>query len=219
MLRNPALEAEVAKLYSAELPYHNFEHALQAVKDAEQIVAHCREEGIRIDEQVVYYAILFHDAGFHDDHSALGFSCKEEYSAHLAERLLPAHGVHGVMLKKVRDAIMATHRDGKFVSAEQKAVRAADLRGLAADYPAFLANAERLRAESELLTGREISWPEWVSEVTKTIRFYLTQEIRLTSYFADESGASAFHEQVRANLKMLQMSVRSDVSGRITEPE
>ena len=37
----------------------------------------------------------------------------------------------------------------------------------------------------------------------EVLGFYLTQEISLTSYFRDDTGESAFHKSVRANLTRL----------------
>ena len=66
-----------------------------------------------------------------------------------------------------------------------------------------MADAEKLRQEHALLTGQEIPWAKWKKKVAETIRFYLTQEIRLTSYYADADGRSIFHNRVRENLRRL----------------
>jgi predicted metal-dependent HD superfamily phosphohydrolase len=198
-----SLEKEVEKLYSADLPYHNFQHALDAIGAAEIIVGRCQAEGITVDHQVVYYALLFHDAGFQDDHLALGFDTKESYAADLAARALEQRGVPSGTIDKVVAAILGTHKDGKFVTAEQKSVRAADLSSLAADYATFKQNSADLKAEYELFNRKQLSWREWVEHASHTIRFYLSQEIGLTSYFTNESGESAFHQAVRENLERL----------------
>ncbi len=198
------IEAAAEALYDAALPYHNFGHALDTVASGERIVARCRAEGIRIDEQVVYLALLFHDAGYRDNHAALGFQSKEQYSAHLARQALSEHGFRARLIDKVDAAILATHRFAEFRTTEQKAVRAADLSGLAADYEVFRDNGELLRQEQELLTGLAVPADEWVASVTEVVRFYLHQEIRLTSFFYDENGQSDYHRRVAANLARLR---------------
>ncbi|MSR14466.1 MAG: hypothetical protein EXR86_07865 [Gammaproteobacteria bacterium] len=60
------LEAEAARLYSESLPYHNFRHILVTIAAADKLLARCEEEGIRVEPKVVYYALLFHDAGYHE---------------------------------------------------------------------------------------------------------------------------------------------------------
>lgn len=202
-MREPNVEKLAGRLYSPELKYHNFDHALRAVRTGEEIVKHCHEEGVRIDGQVVYYALLFHDAGYIEDHQRKGFKSKEAYSAQLAAQALRSCGVRESVIHKVEKAINSTRRDAPFVSAEEKAVRAADLSGLAADYEDFVADAEKLRQEHALMTGEEIPWAKWKRKVAETIRFYLTQEIHLTSYYSDAQGRSIFHNRVKENLRRL----------------
>ena len=91
-IRNPEIEKIEEELYSKELPYHNFEHALKAVAVGLKIADKCIEEGMEVNKEVVYYALLFHDAGYHLDYLGAGFSNKEEHSVYLAE----------ISLKKVR---------------------------------------------------------------------------------------------------------------------
>jgi len=202
-IRDLSLEQEVEALYSAELTYHNFQHAIDTIRAAEHITARCIEEGIRVDHRVVYFALLFHDAGFREDHLALGFSTKEAYSAELAANRLGERGESQRIINKVVAAILSTHKDASFITVEQKAVRAADLSGLAADYEVFLKNSADLKAEYELFNDTSISWGSWVDIVRKSVQFYLSQEIRLTSYYVNEHGESAFHQAVRQNLERI----------------
>lgn len=202
-VRNTQLEAEARALYSPSLPYHNFEHIQDTLASADKVVERCREENIRIDVEVVYCALLFHDAGYQDDHLARGFATKERYSAALAAPILRRHGMSQAQVDKTVAAILATERDAVCVSAEQKAVRAADLSGLAADYPRFLRSSLCLKREHEVLTRRSLSWAEWQAASAEVLGHYLTQEIRLTSYFHDAGGESSFHKAVRANLTRL----------------
>jgi predicted metal-dependent HD superfamily phosphohydrolase len=201
--RNPELEARAAALYSDALPYHNFLHVRDTLRAAEIILGRCRAENIRADSDVVYYALLFHDARYHDDHVARGYRSKEAYSAALAAEALGDIGVAPAKIRKCTAAILATERDGTFVSAEQKAVRAADLSGMAAEYPEFLQHSLKLKREYELLHGAQLSWIDWQRISAEVLRHYLSQEIRLTSYFHNEWGESTFHARVRSNLERL----------------
>ena len=195
-IRDLDLETEIESLYSAELAYHNFQHAIDTILAADNIIERCIEEGIRVDGRVVYFALLFHNAGFRDDHLELGFSTKEAYSAGLAVNRLIKRGEPQKTIDKVVSAILSTHKDAAFVTVGQKAVRAAD-------YGIFLQNSVNLKSEYELFNDTNLSWGDWVKIVSKTIRFYLSQEIRLTSYFVNEHGESAFHQAVRENLERL----------------
>ena len=199
-VRDMKFENRVASLYDESLPYHNFGHVQDTLTAAAQIIERCHEERIRVDTKVVYYALLFHDAGYRKDHEQLGFESKEAYSAALAEQYMTDLTLPQKDRVKVCAAIMATHRDAAFVTAEQKLVRAADLAGLSAPYATFLHNTVQLWKERCLLTG-PIAWQEWRTSVRETLDFYLSQEIRLTSYYCDKKGSSTFHLAVEANLQ------------------
>lgn len=174
-LRNPHLEQVAAELYSDEMPYHNFNHVLGTLAAGKILVDRCLREGVPINAEVVYYALLFHDAGYHENHIDKGYTSKEEYSAHLADQCLRAEAVSEDTIKRVVASILSTQRDAKFTSNEEKAVRAADLAGLASDYKTFRSNVEKLRQEGEMLSGRKMAWDEWKTSVKETISFYLSQ--------------------------------------------
>jgi predicted metal-dependent HD superfamily phosphohydrolase len=196
-IRKPHLEQVAAELYSDQIPYHNFSHILGTLAVAESLVKRCLKGGVPVDGEVVYLALLFHDAGYHEDHLKNGFTTKEEYSAHLAVQCLRAEAIPEDTIKRVVAAILSTQRDAQFASNEEKAVRAADLAGLASDYKTFRSNVEKLHQEREILTGRKVAWDEWKTSVKETISFYLSQEILLT-------GSDAlFYAQAEENLSRL----------------
>ncbi|MEM7466391.1 MAG: hypothetical protein AAF387_05840, partial [Pseudomonadota bacterium] len=132
-----------------------------------------------------------------------GCDSKEAYSAELAMKHTQDLDLGPKYRAKVCAAIMATKRDGSFVSAEQKVVRAADLAGLAASYETFLLHNVALWSEQKIL-GNPISWMDWKRQSEEIISFYLSQEIRLTSYYSNGDGMSAFHQATKANLKRLR---------------
>jgi HD superfamily phosphodiesterase len=179
-IRNAQLEQAAAQLYSEQMPYHSFDHVRGTLTAAAVLVERCLREGVPLNGEVVYYALLFHDAGYHEDHIGKGFTSKEEYSAHLAVQCLRAEAIPEDTIEKVVAAILSTQRDAQFTSNEEKAVRAADLAGLASDYDTFRSNVEKLHRECELLTGHKVPWGDWKTSVKQTISFYLSQEIRLT---------------------------------------
>lgn len=196
-----SIEDLAQALYDPNLPYHNFDHVLGAIEAGKTIVGNCKKEGVEIDEEVVHYALLFHDAGYHEDHVKKGFKNKEEYSAHLAEVGLQKLKINKEFIEKVKRAIISTNQNEKFETNEKKAVRAADLAGMAGDYGDFLENNKRLKEEYLFLTGKDLSWEQWREETKKVIGFYLCQDIHLTSKYADERGESVFHKKTKENLK------------------
>jgi len=205
MNRDPDLEKQVAGLYDQHLPYHNFGHVLRVMNAGEKILAQCRSEGVVVDEDVVYYAILLHDAGFQEDHDALGFASKEAYSAHLAGELLRKRHVGKDVVARVQDAILCTHVDARCTSNEDKLVRLADLSGMAADYPRFKADTLALKRESEMLNGDSIDWAQWKAQAGTRINDYLQQDLDLVSDYYDVDGNSVFRSKVQDNLESLMV--------------
>jgi predicted metal-dependent HD superfamily phosphohydrolase len=201
--RNAHLEQVAAELYSDQMPYHNFNHVPETLAAGAMLVDRCRKEGVPINAEVVYYALLFHDAGYHDNHIAKGFTSKEEYSAHLADQCLRPEAIPEDTIERVVAAILSTQRNARFTSNEEKAVRAADLAGLASDYKTFRSNAEKLRQEEEALTGRKVHWDEWKTAVKETIEFYLSQEIRFTHSDGCADHSASFHTRAKQNLLRL----------------
>jgi hypothetical protein len=116
---------------------------------------------------------------------------------------LRAEAIPEAIIKRVVAAILSTQRDAQFTSNEEKAVRAADLAGLASDYKTFRSNVEKLHQECELLTGRKVAWDEWKTSFKETISFYLSQEIRLTPPDACVDNVALFYAQAKENLSRL----------------
>lgn len=189
-------------LYDNNLPYHNFTgHVKSTLENGKAIIEKCRNKGVPINEKVVYYANLFHDAGYQEDNKKKGFDSKEDYSAHLAGQYLKKIDMDEKTIKEVLSSILATHKDKPFITNEEKAVRASDLADMAKDYNLFLANAVKLKKEMEMTRGERISWLEWKNDVKKTIKFYLDQDIRLTRPTSEENGNSNWHKKTKENLE------------------
>jgi predicted metal-dependent HD superfamily phosphohydrolase len=201
-IRNAHLEQVAAELYSDQMPYHNFNHVFGTLVAAELLVERCLKEDIRINSEVVYFALLFHDAGYHEDHISKGFTTKEEYSALLAVQYLRTEAVSEDTIKRAVAAILSTERHAQPTSNEEKVVRAADLAGLASDYKNFRSDVEKLRQESEMLTGRKVAWDEWKASTEETIRFYLSP-VSLALPEACADNAATFYAQANQNLSRL----------------
>ena len=201
MIKNAKIEKLAKELYDSQLPYHNFEHALKAVETGLQIARRCEKEGMGVNKEVIYFALLFHDAGYHINHKDKGFDSKEEYSAFLAKEVLQEIGVKKNIIKLVQKAILATMQGAEFYSTEDTIVRVADLAEIASDYEQFCQNNKKLKKEAEILTGQKISWEDWKKQTKKVVEFYLSQNIKLTGEYENEVGESVFHVKAKENLK------------------
>lgn len=193
------VERVAGEMYG-DIPYHNFDHAKESLELGYEIIARCEASGIEVDSDLIRYSLLFHDAGYHENHQAKGFESKEEYSAHLAEEALRELGVPEATIEKVKECIISTHKDKSFDSLEEKIVRAADLVGLAYEYEKFKENAIKIKKENEILSGNDISWDDFKKGVKGIIEDYLSQDIRLTECYKDEEGGSRFHKKTKENL-------------------
>jgi predicted metal-dependent HD superfamily phosphohydrolase len=149
-------------MYELKMPCHNFGHAITVTRHSEIIIEQCRRENVSLDEKTVYYALIFHDAGYQEDHLAKGFESKEAYSADLSEHALRDYGADKQIINKVKIAILRTRIDARCYSNEDKAVRASDLSGLAAEYDVFKLNSIRLKDEYELMHGENVNWKDWI---------------------------------------------------------
>ena len=202
-MRNKELEKIASRYYSPRLPYHNFGHVVTVIRESERMLEKCRGEGIEVDEAVVYYALLFHDAGYFEDHIALGFDSKEAYSAEISEQVLKGNGVDQQTIDRIKTAIMGTHMDAKCTCVEDRIVRAADLSELAADYRVFKKNTLNLKKELEEYRNAPVSWDEWKQLAVNTVEQFLREDMEVSSDYYDENGESVFHKRTRANLRAL----------------
>jgi hypothetical protein len=202
-IHDKVIEKIASEMYDSKLPYHNFGHAMTVTRYSEEVIDKCKREGVALDENVVYYALLFHDAGYHEDHRAKGYETKEAYSANLAQQALRDYGIDEETIKKVESAILCTHMDARCQSNEDKAVRASDLSGFTAEYGIFKLNSVRLWEEQELMHGKSIDWDDWILGVKDTLELFLREELELTSDYYNKGGNSVFHIQTRENIETL----------------
>lgn len=191
---------EAESLYDPNLAYHNFNHIHYVFAAADRIIERCRRNDVELDDDVVYLALLLHDAGFIEDHAALGFDSKEAYSADLAEGLLNRYGYDAEVINKVKQAIASTHCDGHCSSNEDKAVKGADLSGLADSYHVFLDNAIKLKKEYEMFNGHVLDWQTWKDMAIDRLQLFLVDDMEMTGEEYDEQGESLFRRAVIENI-------------------
>lgn len=202
-------EAQTAarQYYDDALHYHNWGHVQDTIDTAEELLSRCAQYDVPVDDDMVRYALFFHDAeyrwGFHN-HESLGHDTLEAYSAAIAVDELKDLGIDKSTRQQVYDAIRATEADtemGPDTPHEWKVVRAADLRGLMSDYDTFKENSLALREEHELLTGERPSPEAWADRTEDVLEHYLAQDIRLTPEHDTDDGVSEFHANTRRNLR------------------
>ncbi len=198
--RDSNLERIAEAYYDPRLHYHNFQHILNTLAFGSKILLDCQSENVTLRKEIVYLAILFHDAGYSEDHTHLGFETKEKYSANLAESVLVTENYPPTEIRLVKEAIVSTERNATFPTAEQQAVRAADLFGMAASYEVFLLNSVKLKKEHEYLSKSKLSWDAWKKASIDVVKDFITHDIPLIGYFKKSDNSSKFSIAVEKNL-------------------
>lgn len=190
------------RLYSDSLYYHNFQHVIETLNEAELILKQCDDKQINYDKKVICHAILFHDAGYIDNHISKGYRNKETYSADLATDVLSEAGEDEAHIEAVKSAILCTHIDAVCHSNDENIVRAADLSALILPYKQFKKKSIDLYKERELITGKKITWEQYKKEVFKIIQGFLQFRMNLDiELFAQDNFI--FQEKVFYNLNRL----------------
>ena len=207
-VRNNDLEMVAKRHYHHSLSYHNFDHIEDVFQYADEICGECDKEGLTINCSIVYLALLFHDAGYHENHNSYGHRTKESYSAYLAAAILREFHYDDQTIKKVSAAIVATEQNVTPETNEEKVVRAADLFGLAGEYSVFLSNAISLKNEYEYLNKSRLSWANWKVMAIETVTSFISIKIELTRYFQSKNGSSQFEKEAKKNLDKLNLETK-----------
>ncbi|HSX48165.1 MAG TPA: hypothetical protein VLF41_01510 [Candidatus Nanoarchaeia archaeon] len=197
------VEQIAASLYDPSLAYHNFDHVESALREAELICQSYHRHGLPIDDKIVMLALLFHDAGYHEDHASKGFDSKEAYSAHLAKQQLAKLGLDDQLISSITQAIMSTHKDAVAVTNEDKVVRLADVANIAGDYQQFITNTRKLKLEFESMNHRTMSWEDWKQFNLAILECYLKQDLDQSGLYQEANGSS-FIAKARSNLDRLK---------------
>lgn len=210
MIRNPALEQAAAMLYESRLPYHNFSHVIETLLVSRELVERCREADMDVEPAVIYPAILFHDAGYHEDHRRHGHDSKESYAAILAGRVLHHYGYSHADIHAIQAAIASTQCGVPCNSLEARIVRAADLSGLAAGYYLFRQNAMRLWREEAILSGREVLWEDWRDQAVGILEIFLADDLGFSPGCYAPDGEAWLNKRGRDNLDRLRQEPSPD---------
>lgn len=101
--------AEAKKFYTPDYEYHNFDiHAQEVIDGVKTITSKLGRQGIVTPTNALIVAAAWHDAGYHEDHKALGFETKEAYSAYLLDQFLKEEQVSEYERLVMLSAINAT---------------------------------------------------------------------------------------------------------------
>ena len=206
-IRDEKAEISARNLYSKKLAFHNFFHVIETLKFANTIINSLAMKLSSISLETIYYALLFHDAGYVENQTCLGYSDKESYSAALAEEYLLGRGMPLAGVSKVTLAIKATHISAECRNLEEEVVRGADISGMAAPYNDFLKMSKAIKAEQEYLIGAKISWADWVRGSEVHLKPYLHEKISCGELFIKSNKPSLFNQRLTSNIKQLKQEI------------
>ena len=186
---DPNILSVIAEKHYTKIPYHNFEHALDVRNYSLKLINRCKKYKIKIDEESIIIAALFHDAGYTEVKEN-----KEKHSCKIVEEELTKLNYSKEKINIVKENIMATAKGEKLKTTEQKILRASDLHNFMASYSKFKEASRKIREEFKILyPGQEFPIKKW----TELVESYLEEEIQLTP----EHKKDDFHNKARENIK------------------
>jgi hypothetical protein len=188
----------VAKSSASHLPYHNFEHTLDTLWSAMELVDQLEADGIEVNRRVLVGASLFHDAAYHrspqkNDQPA----SRESYSAKLFAKHAPDFGYDKDEIKLGKRVIKDTSHYRKPRSPESKVLIRADIDNVSRDYETeVLPNTHRLHEELTML-GHSTPFKRHARLSVKVLARYVKRDLSLGS---DDSSFPMWEGHVLNNL-------------------
>lgn len=164
--------AAAQKHYRPDYPYHNWNHALSVASGTEIIASKLEDRGLTIAKGALAIASAWHDAGYHENHTAKGFDTKELYSAALLEEYLSDKPVGDFEKSLMLKAIIATHNGHDELRTPYELVlHRADIANIGGPLDEFIESSIKLWREHQHITDLSIDWEEHVYNSAKFIEF------------------------------------------------
>ena len=186
------------------LRYHNWEgHISDLRMFGLQLCDRCETVGLPVDRLALVAAILGHDTLLTFDERLIGMTSKEQLASFYSYNLLRELGAPEVFARKVEGIINATHVKVEPVTTEQKIMRAIDVRNVGGPYEEFWPNTVKLYEEARNLSGREISFEQFVNGSLTFLSEFFPLMIQLTPDALDGDGRSRWHMGGLSNVMRL----------------
>jgi predicted metal-dependent HD superfamily phosphohydrolase len=175
---------------SPDYIYHNFNHTLRVVSNAELIL---KEEGVNEEEaEIIILAAWLHDTGYtvsHIDH--------EEKSSEIARNFLKSNDYPEEKISRIIDLIMITQMGVEPETLSEKIIKDADCSHFSDKN--YCTVSELLREEWKITLGKEFADLEWA----QINRHMLMHKHRFYTDFAKKS----LQPLKEANIALLQMQI------------
>jgi hypothetical protein len=193
--------------YDESQEQHNFGHAVDVLWRGMELADLCEQNGLEVNRKILVLALLYHDAGYHLDHTTEGpgYGSKEEFSADICAREAPAYQYDDEEIKAAKTLILATGPGVKLeepLQLEKIIMVRADIHNVGQDYSTeFKPTTLRLvreeiikcqKARKALKAGR------FVMDSIGYLGNYLSNDLRLGS-----SDSGEWQNQARSNVMKL----------------
>lgn len=199
---------EMRRLYDPQLPYHNWDHAVQVHDKAMKLADLCESFGMTVKREALACACLGHDALFVIRPSVLKHATKEDVACQVIANTLLEMGAPKWFADEVQGIIVATKHGVAPLTIEQKIIRAADLGNVGGDYAQFRENTTRLFEEAKYLNEVTDSLATWTPKCLNFLAEFVWPFIQLTPAALDERNVSAWHTKAMANVRELLLEVQ-----------
>lgn len=170
----------VAKELYKDLPYHNWDHALEVRDTALEIADRYLDAGIYIDRQAVDFGSILHDIHYDKYFNPKDYINLEEFQAAKSAEIIEHHGFSDDLIYEVREIVRGTAKNSTPSTLEGKIVRRADLSNVGGPYDRFVINAMKLLFEQKYLTGCTSTPSEWAELVCLNLHDFIDIDVSLT---------------------------------------
>ncbi len=156
--------------YTYRLPYHNWDHAVSVMEGVDTIADKLDAKGVKIARGTLKIAAAWHDAGYHQNHAALDFSTKEDYSAALLDTYLEDKPVTHIQKQLMRSAIVATwHLHPEHRTPPEMILHRADTANIGGPADRFVENNVLLWREART-KGHPVPWSDNLRATDRFVR-------------------------------------------------
>lgn len=188
------------KHYSEYYQYHNWDHATATIRGVDRIADKLSEYNVSIARNALRIAAAWHDAGYHENHAALDFLTKEDYSAALLDRYMEDKPVDGLFKNLMHSAIVGTwHLHPEHRTPPQVILHRADTANIGGPADEFINNNLLLFREAQF-RGLFTSWDQHVRQTDRFVRLLVAEhehESLLQNMYAEDTTVDVYDERFR----------------------
>ncbi|MBP7806896.1 HD domain-containing protein [Candidatus Saccharibacteria bacterium] len=189
--------AEQAERGYINLPYHNWQHALQTQRVCRNLFERCQTYDVQLNPFVLDAASFLHDYNYHLPLASGGqYRSKEIRSSRAAGKILRSLDIEPAVIRQVQSAIRSTELGIPCRSLDDRAMRQADLSNVTENYGSFLLNTYRLYREAHQLNDNPPSLPRFIIGSVAVLSQYAREDVSLGPFDQDPSFMEAMFKNI-----------------------